>query len=78
MEPAGAFYAFPSVRDLGVPSRRVADAFLQRAGVACLAGTAFGREGEGYLRFSYANSVERIRDALDAIEAVLPEVVAAP
>ena len=78
VEPAGAFYAFPSVRDLGVPSRRVADAFLQRAGVACLAGTAFGREGEGYLRFSYANSVERIRDALDAIEAVLPEVVAAP
>ena len=51
---------------------------LFTAGVACLAGTAFGREGEGYLRFSYANSIERIRDALDAIEAVLPEVVAAP
>jgi aspartate aminotransferase len=77
VEPAGAFYAFPSVRDLGVGSKWIADAFLEQAGVSCLAGTAFGREGEGYLRFSYANSVERIRDALEAIEAVLPEVVSA-
>jgi aspartate/methionine/tyrosine aminotransferase len=76
VEPPGAFYAFPSVRDLGVSSKHVADGLLQQAGVACLAGTAFGREGEGYLRFSYANSVERIRDALEAIEATLPDVIA--
>jgi aspartate aminotransferase len=42
--------------------------------VACLGGTAFGAGGEGYLRFSYANSVEAIRDALDAIESTLPEL----
>jgi len=77
VEPAGAFYAFPSVRDLGVGSKHLADQLLERAGVACLAGTAFGRAGEGYLRFSYANSVERIREALEAVEAVLPEIVAA-
>src|SRR5438309_6775759 len=77
VEPAGAFYAFPSVRDLGVGSKRVADEILERAGVACLAGTAFGRQGEGYLRFSYANSVERIREALEAFESVLPAIVAA-
>src|SRR5919197_1005231 len=72
VEPDGAFYAFPSVRDLGLSSNDLADALLERAGVAALSGTAFGRHGEGYLRFSYANSVDRIRDALEAIEAVLP------
>ena len=50
----------------------MADHFLHEAGVACLAGTGFGAAGEGYLRFSYANSVEAIREALDAIEASLP------
>lgn len=74
VEPGGAFYVFPSVKALGVPSRKVADHLLERAGVAALAGTAFGAEGEGYLRFSYANSIERIREALDAVEATLPEV----
>ena len=50
-------------------------AFLLRdAGVAALAGTAFGAQGEGYLRFSYANSVENIRDALEAMEASLPDL----
>jgi aspartate/methionine/tyrosine aminotransferase len=73
--PDGAFYAFPSVRDLRLSSNDLADALLERAGVAALSGTAFGRHGEGYLRFSYANSVDRIRDALEAIEAVLPDVI---
>jgi aspartate/methionine/tyrosine aminotransferase len=74
-EPAGAFYAFPNIRDLGLTSKELEVALLDRAGVACLSGTAFGRQGEGYLRLSYANSVERLRDALEAIEAVLPDLV---
>jgi aspartate/methionine/tyrosine aminotransferase len=71
-EPAGAFYAFPNVTGLGLPSAAVADHFLHDAGVACLDGAGFGAAGEGYLRLSYANSVEAIREALDAIEAALP------
>jgi aspartate/methionine/tyrosine aminotransferase len=71
-EPRGAFYAFPNVTELGVPSADVADHFLNDVGVACLDGAGFGPAGEGYLRFSYANSVEAIREALDAIESCLP------
>jgi aspartate/methionine/tyrosine aminotransferase len=52
----------------------LADLLLVRGGVACLPGTAFGAHGEGYLRFSYANSVERIREALEAIELVVGEL----
>jgi aspartate aminotransferase len=68
--PGGAFYVFPNVSAIG-PSERVADHFLQEAGVAGLSGTAFGRHGQGYLRFSYANSVEAIREALSAMESSL-------
>jgi aspartate/methionine/tyrosine aminotransferase len=74
--PGGAFYVFPNVSALGASSHEVADFMLNRAGVACLSGTAFGAQGEGYLRFSYANSVETIREALDSIEAALPELKA--
>jgi len=74
--PGGAFYVFPNVSELGTTSTRVADFILDRAGVACLSGTAFGAGGEGYLRFSYANSVDAIRDALASIEAALPELKA--
>jgi len=72
LEPGGAFYVFPNVKELGRPSDEVAAFLLRDAGVAALAGTAFGAHGEGYLRFSYANSVEAIRDALDAIADALP------
>ncbi|MBI2325416.1 MAG: pyridoxal phosphate-dependent aminotransferase [Chloroflexi bacterium] len=66
--PKGAFYVFPNVTRLGLgDSARVADRFLYEAGVAVLAGTAFGRAGEGYLRLSYANSLENIRLALARI-----------
>jgi aspartate/methionine/tyrosine aminotransferase len=75
-EPGGAFYVFPNVRELGVSSRELADHLLHEAGVACLSGTAFGSLGEGYLRFSYANSVEAIRSALDSIEQALPSLAA--
>lgn len=67
-KPQGAFYAFPNIRETGKSSRELADALLNEAGVACLSGTAFGQQGEGYLRFSFANSVENIRKALDRIE----------
>jgi aspartate aminotransferase len=73
-EPGGAFYAFPNITELGFLSDQVANFLLDRAGVACLAGTAFGPNGQGYLRFSYANSIESIREALDAIETTLPEL----
>jgi aspartate aminotransferase len=77
LDPAGAFYVFPRVADLGVPSDVVADHLLNTAGVACLSGTAFGRHGEGYLRFSYANSVEAIQAALEAVDAALPSLPSA-
>ena len=65
--PAGAFYVFPNVKNTGVPSRDLADMLLNDAGVACLSGTAFGSYGDGYLRFSYANSLENIQEALSRI-----------
>ncbi len=68
-QPHGAFYAFPNIKGTGRNSRQLADSLLNEAGVACLSGTAFGSWGEGYLRFSYANSVENISKALDRIKA---------
>jgi aspartate aminotransferase len=76
LRPGGAFYAFPSVKSFGIRAAKIAEHLLNRAGVAALSGTAFGRCGEGYLRFSYANSVEAIREALDAVAATLPELTA--
>lgn len=67
--PGGAFYVFPNITGLGLPSAEIASRLLQEAGVAALSGTAFGAYGEGYLRFSYANSQENIRKALKAIES---------
>jgi aspartate/methionine/tyrosine aminotransferase len=65
--PAGAFYAFPNVTDTGLSSKSLADLLLDEAGVACLSGTAFGKHGDGYLRFSYANSLDNILDAIERI-----------
>jgi aspartate aminotransferase len=66
--PHGAFYVFPNITETGWPSKRLADALLEDAGVAALSGTAFGEFGEGYLRFSVANSIENIEKALDRID----------
>ena len=66
--PKGAFYTFPNITGTGWPSKKLADALLEDAGVAALSGTAFGEFGEGYLRFSVANSLENIDKALDRIE----------
>jgi aspartate/methionine/tyrosine aminotransferase len=71
LEPEGAFYAFPNITGTGFASRELADRLLQEAGVACLSGTAFGSFGEGFLRFSYANSQENIREALRRVNALL-------
>jgi aspartate/methionine/tyrosine aminotransferase len=73
VEPSGAFYVFPNAGEISGSTRDLAMYLLEEAGVACLWGTAFGAGGEGYLRFSYANSVENIRDALEAVEAALPD-----
>jgi aspartate aminotransferase len=62
--PKGAFYAFPRIADTGYAADALADLLLEEAGVACLAGTAFGKYGEGHLRFSYANSRHNIARAL--------------
>jgi aspartate aminotransferase len=67
-QPRGAFYVFPNIIGTGFKSKPLADAILNDAGVAALSGTAFGAWGEGYLRFSFANSVENIQKALDWIE----------
>jgi aspartate aminotransferase len=71
VEPQGAFYAFPNITGTGLTSGELAGRLLADAGVAALAGTAFGAYGEGYLRFSYANSVENIQAALEAVRANL-------
>jgi aspartate/methionine/tyrosine aminotransferase len=71
LEPQGAFYVFPNITGTGLSSAELQGRLLADAGVAALAGTAFGRWGEGFLRFSYANSVENIQAALDAVRANL-------
>jgi aspartate/methionine/tyrosine aminotransferase len=66
--PKGAFYVFPNITKTGWKSKPLADALLEQAGVAALSGTAFGGFGEGYLRFSVANSLENLQQALDRID----------
>ena len=68
--PAGAFYAFPNVQGTGMQSKELADFLLNEAGVACLDGGAFGEHGKGFIRFSYANSLENIMDAMQRIQKV--------
>ena len=68
--PRGAFYVFPNIKATGRTSADVAERLLQEAGVAVLAGTAFGAHGEGYLRLSYANSEANLKLALDRMRPV--------
>ncbi len=69
--PGGAFYAFPNIEGTGKTSRELQDLFLEEAGVATVSGTSFGEFGEGFLRFSYANSTDNIRKAVRRIREVL-------
>jgi len=73
-KPHGAFYVFPNITGTGKSSREMADYLLNEAGVACLCGTAFGRFGEGYLRFSYANSIPNIEKALENIRKAVKKL----
>ena len=72
--PKGAFYAFPNIAETGMKSKDLADYLLADASVATLAGTAFGHYGEGFLRLSYANSVENINKALDRIDVAVRKI----
>jgi aspartate aminotransferase len=69
--PKGAFYAFPNVSGTGISSHELEERFLNEAGVACLSGTSFGALGEGFMRFSYANSIENIREGLRRVRECL-------
>ena len=69
--PRGAFYAFPNVSAIEPESKRLADFLLEEGGVACLAGTSFGAGGRGFLRFSYANNQENIREGMRRVRGAL-------
>ncbi|MEQ8387727.1 MAG: pyridoxal phosphate-dependent aminotransferase [Alphaproteobacteria bacterium] len=73
VRPGGAFYAFANVTGTGLPSRTLEQKLLAEAGVAVISGTSFGAAGQGYLRFSYANSVENIRQAMTRVRAFLDQ-----
>jgi len=68
--PSGAFYAFPNIASTGLSSKALEDLLMTEAGVSCLSGAAFGEYGKGYMRFSYANSLENIEEALERIRKV--------
>ncbi|MFZ9870808.1 MAG: pyridoxal phosphate-dependent aminotransferase [Candidatus Kapaibacteriota bacterium] len=70
-KPHGAFYVFPNIADTGMTSQEMETFLLNEAGVACLSGTAFGAHGEGFIRFSYANSLENIEEAMHRVKAAL-------
>jgi aspartate/methionine/tyrosine aminotransferase len=70
-DPGGAFYVFPNITGTGMDAKALQNKMLEEAGVATVAGTSFGVYGEGYIRFSYANSVENIREAIKRVAALL-------
>ena len=71
LDPGGAFYVFPDITGTGMDARELQNKMLEIAGVATVAGTSFGIHGEGFIRFSYANSVDNIREAVKRIAALL-------
>ena len=70
-KPQGAFYVFPNITRTGMGSTELANLILEKAGVALLPGNSFGEYGEGYLRISYANSIENIEKGLDKIRTTI-------
>jgi aspartate/methionine/tyrosine aminotransferase len=74
--PLGAFYVFPNITQTGQNERELADRMLNEGGVALLAGTSFGAAGKGYLRLSYANSVEQIEEGVKRMKGVLAKAAA--
>jgi aspartate/methionine/tyrosine aminotransferase len=71
VDPGGAFYVFPNITGTGMDAKELQNKMLETAGVATVAGSSFGIHGEGYIRFSYANSVENIREAIKRVAALL-------
>ena len=69
--PKGAFYAFANIKETGLSSKAFQNQLLEEEGVATIAGTSFGSDGEGYLRFSYANSADNINKAMDRLHAMI-------
>jgi aspartate/methionine/tyrosine aminotransferase len=72
--PQGAFYVFPNIKSFGLSSKEVAAGMIDEAGVAVLAGSDFGRGGEGYLRICYATSMEVIKESLEKMAAWFKEL----
>ena len=66
-QPGGAFYAFPNIEATGIKAADLQERLLTEAGVAVISGTSFGQQGEGYLRFSYANAIENIERAIERV-----------
>lgn len=75
VKPHGAFYVWPNITKTGWDSRELAEYLLTELGVAGLSGTAFGKYGQGYLRFSYANSIENIEKALKRLQEAMPKLI---
>jgi aspartate/methionine/tyrosine aminotransferase len=75
--PQGAFYVFPNIKSFGISSSDMADLILEKANVAVLPGSSFGKYGEGYLRLTYSNSIENIKRAVAEIKAVLENKIGA-
>ena len=74
IKPLGSFYVFPNVTQLPLSCEALADYIMEEADVALLPGTAFGQYGDGYLRLSYANSLENIQEALGRIETAISKL----
>ena len=72
--PGGAFYAFPNIKEFGMSSMEMMDYLLKRAHVATLYGSSFGAYGEGYLRFSYATSLDNIKRGIERIKGAVEEL----
>jgi len=75
-KPLGAFYVFPHIAKTGQNERELADRMLNEGGVAVLAGTSFGEAGKGYLRLSYANSIDQIEEGVKRMKGVLEKTAA--
>ncbi len=73
-EPFGAFYAFPCIKEFGMSSDEFATRMLQEEKVVVVPGTAFGDCGEGFLRISYAYSLEKLKEALDRMEGFITKI----
>jgi len=73
-EPKGAFYAFVNIKNLGLISEKISQYFLHEAGVALPPGSAFGTNGEGFIRISFVNSYENISEAMDRIERAIQKL----